>query len=162
MASQITSLTIVYSTVYSGADQRKHKVSATGLWAVNSLVTGEFPAQIASNAENISNWWRHHVLFRNGDWKCLHILLDGNDDPLRESWILTGGWLSLIAKFIGPTWDPSGPTGPRWAPCWPHELCYLRCCQVCESLLTNLEFDIDIVYFTNPSPSVIITRLYYV
>ena len=18
-----------------------------------------------------------------------------------------------------------GPTGPRWAPCWPHELCYL-------------------------------------
>ena len=24
MASQITSLTIVYSTVYSGADQRKH------------------------------------------------------------------------------------------------------------------------------------------
>ena len=25
MASQITSLTIVYSTVYSGADQRKHQ-----------------------------------------------------------------------------------------------------------------------------------------
>ena len=20
-----------------------------------------------------------------------------------------------------------GPTGPRWAPCWPHELCYLGC-----------------------------------
>ena len=20
-----------------------------------------------------------------------------------------------------------GPTGTRWAPCWPHELCYLRC-----------------------------------
>ena len=29
MASQITSLTIVYSTVYSGADQRKHKSSAS-------------------------------------------------------------------------------------------------------------------------------------
>ena len=27
MASQITSLTIVYSTVYSGADQRKHQSS---------------------------------------------------------------------------------------------------------------------------------------
>ena len=26
------------------------------------------------------------------------------------------------AKFIGPTW---GPTEPRWAPCWPHELHYL-------------------------------------
>ena len=23
---------------------------------------GEFPAQKASNAENISIWWRHHVL----------------------------------------------------------------------------------------------------
>ena len=29
MASQITSLTIVYSTVYSGADQRKHQRSAS-------------------------------------------------------------------------------------------------------------------------------------
>ena len=29
MASQITSLTIVYSTVYSGADQSKHQISAS-------------------------------------------------------------------------------------------------------------------------------------
>ena len=29
MASQITSLTIVYSTVYSSADQRKHQSSAS-------------------------------------------------------------------------------------------------------------------------------------
>ena len=29
VASQITSLTIVYSTVYSGADQRKHQSSAS-------------------------------------------------------------------------------------------------------------------------------------
>ena len=29
MASQITSLTIVYSTVYSGADQRKYQTSAS-------------------------------------------------------------------------------------------------------------------------------------
>ena len=32
---------------------------------------------------------------------------------------------TLIARFMGPTWGPSGPTGPRWARCWPHELCYL-------------------------------------
>ena len=43
MASQITSLTIVYSTVYLGADQRKHQCSASlafvrGIhrWPVNS------------------------------------------------------------------------------------------------------------------------------
>ena len=29
MASQITSLTIVYSTIYSGADQSKHQISAS-------------------------------------------------------------------------------------------------------------------------------------
>ena len=43
MVSQITSLTIVYSTVYSGADQRKHQSSASMAfvqeihrWPVNS------------------------------------------------------------------------------------------------------------------------------
>ena len=33
------------------------------LCAGNSPVTGEFPAQRASNAENVSIWWRHHVFF---------------------------------------------------------------------------------------------------
>ena len=73
MASQITSLTIVYSTVYSGADQSK-QFRVTGFCAVNSPGTGEFPAQMASNAENVSIWWRHHkvkmsfrdFLYRNG------------------------------------------------------------------------------------------------
>ena len=32
----------------------------TGLCAGNSPGTGEFPAQMASYAENVSNWWRHH------------------------------------------------------------------------------------------------------
>ena len=63
VASQITSLTIVYSAVYSGADQRKHQRSAgvTGLCAGNSPGTGEFTAQLAINAENVSIWWRHHM-----------------------------------------------------------------------------------------------------
>ena len=55
IASQITSLTIVYSTVYSDADQRKYqKLHVTGRCAGNSPGTGEFPAQMASNAENVS------------------------------------------------------------------------------------------------------------
>ena len=36
------------------------KLRATGLCAGNSPVTGEFPAPMASNAENVSIWWRHH------------------------------------------------------------------------------------------------------
>ena len=37
------------------------KLRVTGLWAGNSPVTDEFPAQMASNVENDSIWWRHHV-----------------------------------------------------------------------------------------------------
>ena len=60
MASQITSLAIVYLTVYSGADQRKHQSSALRALCVgNSPVTDEFPTQRAGNAENVSIWWRH-------------------------------------------------------------------------------------------------------
>ena len=53
VASQITTFTIVYSIVYSDADQRKQQSPA-------SLAIGEFPAQMASEAENVSIWWRHH------------------------------------------------------------------------------------------------------
>ena len=35
------------------------KLRLTGLCAGNSPVVGEFPAQIASNAENVSIWWRN-------------------------------------------------------------------------------------------------------
>ena len=35
------------------------KLRVTGLWVGNSPGTGEFPAQMASNAENVSIWWRH-------------------------------------------------------------------------------------------------------
>ena len=60
MASQITSLTIVYSTFYSGADQRKHQSSASLAFV---RVTGEFPAQKPSHAGNVAVWWRHHGQF---------------------------------------------------------------------------------------------------
>ena len=37
------------------------KLRVTGLCVGNSPETGGFPAQRASNAENVSIWWRHHV-----------------------------------------------------------------------------------------------------
>ena len=45
-----------------GADQRKHQSSASLAfvrWIHRSPVN--FPAQRASNAENVFIWWRHHV-----------------------------------------------------------------------------------------------------
>ena len=72
IASQITSLAIVYSTVYSDADQRKHHNSASlaFVWGIH----WEFPAQMASNAENVSIWWRHHG---TGVWRKALALMAG-------------------------------------------------------------------------------------
>ena len=36
------------------------KLRVIGLCVVNSPGTGEFPTQMASNAENVSIWWHHH------------------------------------------------------------------------------------------------------
>ena len=36
------------------------KLRVTGLCAGNSPGTGEFPAQMSSNAATVSIWWRHH------------------------------------------------------------------------------------------------------
>ena len=61
MAFQITGVSVVYSTVLLDADQRKHQSSASLACAGNSPVTGELSAQKASNAKNLSIWWRHHA-----------------------------------------------------------------------------------------------------
>ena len=58
---QITSFTIVYSTVYSGRSKKTPKLCVTGLCVGNSLVTGEFPTQRANNMENVPIWWCHHI-----------------------------------------------------------------------------------------------------
>ena len=62
MVSQITGFAIVYSTVYSGIDQRKLQSTASlafvwGIhrWQVNSA------HKKASNGGNVSIWWRQHA-----------------------------------------------------------------------------------------------------
>ena len=50
------------------------KLRYTSFCARNSPVTGEFPAQMASNAENVSIWWRHHAMTdksHGGPWEIL-------------------------------------------------------------------------------------------
>ena len=41
--------------------KKTSKLRVTGLCVGNSPGTGEFPAQMASYAENVSIWWRHHT-----------------------------------------------------------------------------------------------------
>ena len=61
MAPQITGVSMVCTTVCSGADKKTNQ-SSVSLAFVRGPVTSEFPSQRASNAENVSIWWRHHVL----------------------------------------------------------------------------------------------------
>ena len=57
IASQNTSL---LNRLFRRRSKKTSKLRVTGLCAGNSPGTGEFPAQMASYAENISIWWRHH------------------------------------------------------------------------------------------------------
>ena len=91
IASQITSITIVYSAVYSGADQRKHQ---------SSPLTGEFPAQMDSNAKNVSIWWRHHVIQAPG--VIFSITYFSKEIP-DVTYILTR--LSLMTKYELEFWE---------------------------------------------------------
>ena len=45
--------------LFRRGSKKTSKLRVTGLCEGNSPVTGEFPAQRASNAENVSIWWRH-------------------------------------------------------------------------------------------------------
>ena len=57
--SQITSLKIVFSTVYSAADQRN--IKAPRHWPLWGEFTGDRWKKRASDAENVSFWWCHHI-----------------------------------------------------------------------------------------------------
>ena len=50
------------------------KLRVTVLCEGNSPVTGEFLAQRASNAENVSIWWRHHVFTHHLSFVSGHAL----------------------------------------------------------------------------------------
>ena len=63
------------------------KLGVIGLCEGNSPVTGEFPAQKASNAENVSIWWRHHNFDRNF---YLVVTWTSNDSVHRRMYLSQG------------------------------------------------------------------------
>ena len=61
--------------LFRSRSKKTSKLRVTGLCAGNSPVTGEFPAQLDSGAENFSIWWRHHVLLLFQKAGCI---MEGN------------------------------------------------------------------------------------
>ena len=130
MASQITSLTIIYSIVQSGTDQRKHQSSAS------------LAAQMASDTENVSIWWRHHVSLRNNS-----IARKGRlqrCDPHQTSRTHTHPDSKVYGANMGPNWGRQDPGGPRVGRMYlaileDNLLVPTFISSVCESLVTNVK-----------------------
>ena len=54
-------LDYLLNRLFRRRSKKTSKLRITGLCETNSPVTDEFPAQRASNSENASFWWLHHV-----------------------------------------------------------------------------------------------------
>ena len=102
MTSQITSITIVYSAVFFRHRSRKtSKLRVTGLCEGNSPVTGEFPAQRASDAENVP---------------CSTVCTT-KDTKHRHNWSF-----SLWRKFTGDSSPQRGSYAERVSMFWRHHI----------------------------------------
>ena len=98
------------SRLFGRRSKKTSKLYVTGLCAGNSPVTGEFPAQMASNAENVSIWWRHHEKLRL-DWadSIGKMTMGGGGphiDPKFSMWLhvyqrTNGQNLYILAKRFG-------------------------------------------------------------
>ena len=55
--------------------KKTSKLRVSGLCAGNSPVTSDFPAQRASNAENISSWCRHYVHLHNSAMNSDYLIM---------------------------------------------------------------------------------------
>ena len=92
IAPQITSLTIVYSSVYSGADQRKLQSSVSLAFARgNSPVTGEFPAQRASNPEMFT--FDDYIMFLIF---CRNISMKWRLSSVTLNWLDHSAWIQRL------------------------------------------------------------------
>ena len=76
--------------------KKTSKLRVTGLCVGNSPGTGEFPVQMASNAENVSIWWRHY-----GDTEYSSNI----EMPLKWEWIAVPAPREPKLDFlISPLW----------------------------------------------------------
>ena len=88
--------------IFRRRSKKTQKLRVTGLCEGNSPVTGEFPSQRASKAENVSVSWRHHIEFTEmsaGHWTTQVIrpnrILKSNLGKSRSSII----HVSLVQSF---------------------------------------------------------------
>ena len=83
--------------------KKTSKLRVTGLCVGNSPGTSEFPAQMASNAENVSIWWRHHGIPVNigvsVGFSWILALMWMPQDPVEDKSILISGYCLTSADI---------------------------------------------------------------
>ena len=67
-ASKHARLDCLLNCWFRHRSKKTSKLRVTGLCEGNPSVTGESPSQRASNAENVSIWWRHHDIPNEITW----------------------------------------------------------------------------------------------
>ena len=108
MASQITSLTIVYSTVYSSAVQRKHQSSA-------SLAFVRGIHRWTMNSPHIGQWRRKCFHFMTSSW--ISQALSHYRQSLLGFTLTSSMWLSLDNTIETPGIGMHTASGIMWH-CW--------------------------------------------
>ena len=111
--------------------KKASKLRVAGLCVGNSPVAGKFPAPMASNAENVSTWWRHHdddfidscwQLSLESWWQIFFVF------DCTDSWRLT--WRQPPVPHVRPKLASSGTRGE-----------HLRCTKfVGGTILSNIYF----------------------
>ena len=71
--------------------KKTSKLRVTGLCAGNSPGTGDFPAQMACGAENVSIWWRHH-----GGGKVMYVFSTSQIIYTYIALFVGGGWIVCV------------------------------------------------------------------
>ena len=98
----------IFNCLFSRRSKKTPRLRVTGLCVGNSPMTGEFPAQMASNEDNVSIWWRHHVL-------CKFCLISQNNGWSGHFFIFT----EILTKFI--THDSIGDKWVVQVTSWCHQ-----------------------------------------
>ena len=108
ISSQITCASTVCLIVCSGAARWKHQSSAS----LASVVTGGFSSQMASDAENISMWWRHH-----GIWKIITSVQRCSVSPnyinQQSKYLVLRDYIKIICQLFTWCWRRNCDTYPR-------------------------------------------------
>ena len=101
-------LDCVLNRLFRRRSKKTSKLHVTGLCEGNSLITGGFPAQRASVAENVPVWWRHHVtcFIIVGGWesdtdlRCTYLIFQCFTKCSRIKKALHMGGKSLLQHFV--------------------------------------------------------------